>query len=186
MRIVNNKYCLLNMLMLFLIVPVMGGCIQSYCIPSWHQKLNVEDRFVLVLDNEAVLDRETGLVWEREPDTKHLVEWEVAVGGGCHNKKVGGRKGWRFPALYEIQTLVEPSQTAPSLATGHPFILSSSVINGNIAFWTATEQRHDGSMAEAITFSGGSNFLLDKPIEAAFWCVRGGYMGQILHGAQNP
>jgi len=182
----THKYCFLNVVMFFLSVLLMGGCVQSYCIPSWHQKLNAEDRFVLALDDEAVLDRETGLVWERKPDTKNLVEWEIAVGGGCQNKNVGGRKGWRFPALYEIQTLVEPSQTSPSLLTGHPFILNSSIINGSIVFWTATEQQQDGSMAEAISFSSGSNFLLDKPIEAAFWCVRGGYMGQILHGVQNP
>jgi Protein of unknown function (DUF1566) len=186
MRIVNEEMSWIHLLTFLLITPVMGGCYQSRSIPSWDQKLKAEDRFVLVLDDEAVLDRETGLVWERVPDTEHLVEWEVAVGGGCYNKKVGGRKGWRFPALYEVQTLVDPSQSAPSLPTGHPFILNSSVINGSIVFWTATEQRQNGSMAEAITFSYGSNFLLDKPVEAAFWCVRGGYMGQILHGARNP
>jgi hypothetical protein len=35
--------------------------------PTWHQLLPPADRFVLVMGDEAVLDRETGLVWERTP-----------------------------------------------------------------------------------------------------------------------
>ena len=37
--------------------------------PAWSQKLSAAQRFVLVLDGEAVLDKETGLVWEKSPDT---------------------------------------------------------------------------------------------------------------------
>ena len=33
--------------------------------PTWSQKLPAAQRFVIVLDGAAVLDKETGLVWER-------------------------------------------------------------------------------------------------------------------------
>lgn len=46
--------------------------------PAWSQKLPAAQRFVLVLDGEAVLDKETGLVWERSPDTT-LRNWYVAM-----------------------------------------------------------------------------------------------------------
>ena len=37
--------------------------------PTWHQILPAADRFKLVMNsNAAVLDRETGLVWEKSPD----------------------------------------------------------------------------------------------------------------------
>ena len=34
---------------------------------AWSQKLPASARFQLVLDNAAVLDKETGLVWEKSP-----------------------------------------------------------------------------------------------------------------------
>ena len=37
--------------------------------PTWSQKLPAAQRFVIVLDGAAVLDKETGLVWEKSPDT---------------------------------------------------------------------------------------------------------------------
>jgi hypothetical protein len=45
-------------------------------LPSWSQKLKCENncpRFTVLKswDNEAVLDKETGLVWEQSPDTSH-------------------------------------------------------------------------------------------------------------------
>ena len=36
--------------------------------PTWSQKLPAAQRFTIVLDGEAVLDKETGLVWEKSPD----------------------------------------------------------------------------------------------------------------------
>ena len=35
--------------------------------PTWHQILPAAQRFVMVMNNQAVLDRETGLVWEKSP-----------------------------------------------------------------------------------------------------------------------
>src|SRR3989304_768790 len=35
--------------------------------PTWSQKLPAAQRFELVLDGYAVLDKETGLVWEKSP-----------------------------------------------------------------------------------------------------------------------
>jgi hypothetical protein len=51
-----------------------------YATPSWDQKLPSSTRFI-VLSNwngDAVLDRETGLVWQKAPDTDQA-PWETAV-----------------------------------------------------------------------------------------------------------
>ena len=45
-----------------------------YAMPAWDQKLPASTRFVVLLDwnSEAVLDRNTGLVWEKSPATTVL------------------------------------------------------------------------------------------------------------------
>jgi hypothetical protein len=68
----------------------------------------------------AVLDRETGLVWERTPDGTRRTRRQAT--SACHNKEIGGRKGWRLPTISELASLVDPSRSNPALPEGHPFI----------------------------------------------------------------
>jgi hypothetical protein len=75
--------------------------------PEWSNKIGGAARFKLVLDNAAVLDKETNLVWERSPDTSGG-NWTDAQ-SFCSTRSVGGRKGWRLPTIQELA----------SLGTGH-------------------------------------------------------------------
>src|SRR5262249_11284788 len=74
-----------------------------YPTPAWDQTLASSTRFLILIgfSNQAVLDRETGLVWQRSPDTAPTT-W-LNARKGCINKSVGGvqRKGWRLPAINE-------------------------------------------------------------------------------------
>lgn len=95
-----------------------------YAEPSWDQKLPASTRFVVLSDwnNNAVLDRETGLVWEKSPDaTTHI--WNQAR-FQCSSRTTGGRKGWRLPSVHELASLVDPSVAppGPTLPPGHPFL----------------------------------------------------------------
>lgn len=76
--------------------------------PSWHQILPAAERFVLVMNNnEAVLDKETGLVWEKSPSTStHF--WNSAI-YLCASLDVGGRKGWHLPTVEQLASLVDTS-----------------------------------------------------------------------------
>jgi hypothetical protein len=51
-----------------------------YATPSWDQTLPVAQRFIVLanMNQQAVLDRETGLVWERGPSLFNA-EWISAV-----------------------------------------------------------------------------------------------------------
>src|SRR5512140_126433 len=68
-----------------------------YATPSWDQTLPSSTRFVVLsnLNNAAVLDRETGLVWERSPSAARVPVWADAV-NDCYARIIGGRKGWRL------------------------------------------------------------------------------------------
>ena len=45
--------------------------------PSWDQVLPANERFVLAMGGAAVLDKETGLVWEQSPET-NVARWSLA------------------------------------------------------------------------------------------------------------
>jgi len=93
--------------------------------PPWSQRLPVSERFKLVLDTgilmpqyPAVLDKETGLVWERDTNNT-MGDWYDAC-DYCYNLALGGRKGWRLPTVEELSSLVDPLKSNPSLPDGHP------------------------------------------------------------------
>ena len=101
--------------------------------PAWSQILPADKRFVLVMGGAAVLDEETGLVWEQSPDTA-TVDWLGAL-SSCNDRTVGGRKGWRLPTIQELTSLVDPTIAfpGPTLLSGHPF--SNVPLTGS---WSAT------------------------------------------------
>jgi hypothetical protein len=148
-----------------------------YPPPSWDLTLACTattacPRF-LVLSNfasAAVLDRETGLVWERSPDTTPT-NWNLAR-FACAGKNVGSRKGWRLPSFAELATLVDPSVAfpGPTLPPGHPFTNVQS-----FWYWAATTDGFNPGLAWGVYFAAGDVFSFGKHDPDVFvWCVRGG------------
>ena len=136
--------------------------------PTWHQILPASERFVLVLNNnEAVLDKETGLVWERQPEGSTYV-WKYAV-LHCVHLTVGGRKGWHLPTVEQLSSLIDPTETGPSLPVGHPFIIT------NGAYWTITTViTTNNQYAWDLQIGNGLTYSDDKASSFNAWCVRGG------------
>lgn len=136
--------------------------------PSWHQILPAAQRFVLVMNNGAVLDKETGLVWERSP-VPTLRAWQPAT-GYCIDLELGSRKGWHLPTLEQLSTLLDTTRTSPSLPSGHPFI---NVQGGAYGYWSATTTP-DTLNAWVVKFETGIVFHPSKTDAHYTWCVRGG------------
>ncbi len=153
--------------------------------PSWDQVLPANDgdattgcnstRFKCVMPTpanpggEAVLDKETGLVWEQSPDTiTHT--WRSAR-FPCKNGTTGGRRGWRLPSVHELASLVDPNNPTgnPDLPPGHPF---SNVQASN--YWSATTDPDYPTFAWYVGFSNGSASPSLEVITGFVWCVRGG------------
>jgi hypothetical protein len=142
-------------------------------LPAWDQTIPAAKRFVVLsnFDNQAVLDRETGLVWEKSPDTT-MHAWpgsDVAI--ACANKAVGGRKGWRLPSIHEIASLIDPSVAAPgpTLPAGHPFMNVQSA-----TYWSATTVAALPTNGWLLTFASGDVNSNPKETMQHVWCVRGG------------
>lgn len=72
-------------------------------------------RFVAAFPG-AVLDKQTGLVWEEMPDATPRT-WTDAT-RYCLDKTVGGTIGWRLPSMAELKSLQD-------LSMGPPFVPAS-------------------------------------------------------------
>lgn len=141
---------------------------------TW-DKVITNNRFVVLkaFNDEAVLDKETGRVWERSPDTGPF-NWFGAL-AHCYARQVGGRKGWRLATIEELASLVDTSQPAPRLPAGHPFIVES------FFYWSATTNAVNNGEAWGVGFLLGNVFPGGKAALGLVWCVRG---GQGIDGVQ--
>jgi hypothetical protein len=134
--------------------------------------LPATQRFVILpaFTNDAVLDKKTGLIWERAPQTMSAI-WSVAR-RTCIEKSVGGQKGWRLPSLEELASLVDPSVAPPGLALppGHPFLAVRLAV-----YWSATRVDEDprGSWGVHFGLGGGTTFI-NWAHSVQAWCVRDG------------
>ena len=147
-----------------------------YATPSWDQTLPASTRFIVLsnFSDQAVLDRETGLVWQQMPPATGfvgpgLVIWAQAA-LNCMETRLGNREGWRLPTIHELQTLAD---TNGSLPAGHPF---SNVDTTGLSYWSTTDYPGDSAYAmtrgfQLGTFGAGST--LKTAAGAYAWCVRG-------------
>lgn len=117
-----------------------------------------------MLGNAAVLDHETGLVWERDPSLT-TATWNSAV-PSCLGATTSGRMGWRLPTMAEMRSLIDNGV----FPAGSPFLDASA------NFWTATT-RPDAT-TQALTLNTANpvpNFTAVKATDnRRAWCVRGG------------
>jgi len=125
-------------------------------------------RFVLVWGGIAVLDKDTGLIWERAPDRSFAYGWQDGR-GLCRAKTVGNHIGWRLPALGELASLIDLSQGKPALPLGHPFFPPPVPS----AFWSATLDLDNPQNALGVNIEAGQIFTKPKTQSqvAGNWCV---------------
>src|SRR5262245_7566719 len=145
-----------------------------YATPSWDQTLAASSRFIVLsnFNSAAVLDRETGLVWQRTPNL--LTGW-LGAQGACNDAVIGGRSGWRLPTVDELASLVDKTQANPALPLGHPFL--NVLIFGPPHFWTANASVFLPGLADwawYINITTGQATIKLKTEGGAVLCVRGG------------
>ena len=145
---------------------------------SWDQVLPGESRFRAVMNGAAVLDMETGLVWEQSPDSAQsdAGNW-ISATAQCLWRTTGGRQGWRLPTITELAALagfaapnLEP--TFGNLQTG-PYWSSTRTTNVGFLISPANPRDYDPE-AWVLTIYGNAHRLGINGNTASVWCVRGG------------
>lgn len=174
-----------------------------YATPSWDQKLQCDTalscpRFIVLSNwnSDAVLDRESGLVWQRMPIGPSSANSQTDAVKACWGATTGGRAGWRLPRAEELMSLADPSNSAnSSLPPGNPFLGvfygslfvpgMGLVPNTDGAFWASDISPPGNSFAAIVDFqnargAGGlvsvANVVsgLASAAISGVWCVRSG------------
>lgn len=140
-------------------------------LESWDDKIpNAGNRFKVLSEfgGQAVLDKETQLVWEQSPVTT-LHTWSDAR-VQCTSRTTGGRKGWRLPSVHELASLIDPSvpNPGPTLPPGHPFLNVQASI-----YWSASTFVGIPTLAWDVVFESGNVHSINKTATYYVWCVRG-------------
>jgi hypothetical protein len=162
---------------------------------AWSEAINVPgERFVVLasFNNAAVLDKETGLVWERNPlhPQPDVINSDPAVRtwwfarSYCAQKEVGRRFGWRLPTVQELSSLVDAAGDSLGrfLPPGHPFANIEEHGMRPDGYWTATSWDPGFPLPDdnAFIVQFANRISIDyatviaKTDDARVWCVRGG------------
>ena len=167
-----------------IVVAATLGCVPASLLAqsqSWDQKIDTPNRFKVLktFNDEAVLDQETGLVWEKIPEADSLGGWAF-IDDECFAHFTGGRLGWRPPTLEEMLSLMDPLQNETGkLPPGHPFDLGGTrdILRQFWTLSTAIVQPANNNFAYVANFEPGGSFFSDPKIAPThrFWCVRGGH-----------
>jgi hypothetical protein len=151
------------------------GIAEDVVRPPWARNIPADQRFVLLFGDTAVLDRETELIWEREPDSFPRTWFDAQA--LCNTRKLDNRMGWRLPRIQELGSLVDTSNSNPALPAGHPFL----GVDSSTGYWSATTSATSIDSAWVMTFSGSSfSFTSGGPLPTpaarntnrGVWCVR--------------
>lgn len=144
---------------------LLAGVIQDL-----NKNFPASERFVLLssFNDEAVLDKKTGLVWEKSPEGT-AVTWNEAR-TTCVQRAVGDQKSWRLPSPSEMRSLVGPSVDAPgpNLPPGHPFLNIQTS-----PYWTVVPAANLPSYAQYLDAFLGNVLSLIRIYTFPVWCVRG-------------
>lgn len=134
---------------------------------NWDENLTGTARFTVLstFGNAAVRDNNTGLVWEQAPDATTRA-WGEAT-SYCIGKIVGGTSGWRLPSVVELNSMRDPSLSAPYVPGS---VFSGVQIAG---YWSATTYTDPITFAWYVNFLNGGVFGSSKSDAFRSWCVRG-------------
>ncbi len=139
-------------------------------IDNWQQAHTSDHRFKILpeFNHNAVLDTETGLIWEISPSPT-AITWNEAR-STCLTRSTGGQKGWRLPAPSEMRSLVGPAVDSPipNIPPGHPFLNIQPT-----SYWTVVPEDNQPSYARYVDAFLGNVLSFIKVYTYPVWCVRG-------------
>ena len=157
---------------LFIALFLVGGT--GLSAPTWAQCMPAASNNPAApryeIKGGEVVDRQTGLVWQRCGVGQH---WTDATGcegapvkANWSDAKRAGDGVWRLPSKDELLTLISPTCQGPQVDR------AAFPIAGGAIYWTGTEM--NSAYAWYVSLSDGSTFAFSRDAAFAVRLVRGG------------
>lgn len=146
-------------------------------IQDWHNSYPSSQRFEILaaFNYNAVLDKTTGLVWERSPQTATVTYNEARR--FCVGRMAGEQTGWRLPSPIELRSLVGPIRglSRPHLPPNHPFLNVQAT-----SYWAMVSETDHGPYGKYVDAFLGNilSFFKVKMVSFPVWCVRGPFIAE--------
>ncbi|OAD18620.1 protein containing DUF1566, partial [Candidatus Thiomargarita nelsonii] len=121
--------------------------------------------------NGTITDNLTSLMWLNDASCLGTASWQSALTAAAENcaDYEGSYSDWRLPNRKELYSLIDFSQNAPALPSGHPF---QNVQSG--AHWSSSTYATDTNMAWRVSLWTGGTAEIDKTSNTFVLLVRGG------------
>ncbi|MDO8357582.1 MAG: DUF1566 domain-containing protein [Nitrospirota bacterium] len=141
-------------------------------------------RWEVVYGGGAVVDKETGLIWQRQPGTAKLM-WpqasDICVKLGVPNTLTPHR-GWRLPTVQELNTLAPLTQQSPFIGVqggGDPWYWTSTVDGATRPYHAGDGEDYPFVYRVSFSLNGGSSAGATGTAPGSgsgaggsVWCVR--------------
>jgi hypothetical protein len=148
-------------------------------IGSWSTTFSIKPEITVVADDISVPRQGTGytVIGGTVYDAKTKLAWQQTVSSTLYSwadaktycAGVGttlGGEGWRLPTIQELTTLVDSTQSHPSIdPTAFPSTPSES-------FWSSSLLAGSPSKASAVHFDSGQTYTFDASLAGYVRCVR--------------
>jgi len=127
-------------------------------------------KIALVRDDskELVIDKNTGLMWQDNIDTKTIRKNRKDAKQYCRRLVFAGYDDWYLPRLKELKSIVDETKFNPAIKKGF-----KNIVAGH--YWTSSPNLSDIVIAINVDFKSGQTYNNTRKGKAYVRCVRGNY-----------
>lgn len=155
-----------SILRIAVLLALSGFASTAFGQDAWDHTNSPRFQLLAPLAGQAVLDRETDLVWERSPSGAAFTWFQAQ--DRCNRLVVGNRMGWRVPGIQELTSILSIGAAQNNLEAGNPFIAPPAL--GQV-IWSGTTSANNANSAWGMNLPGNVG-VFNKGVLARCWCVR--------------
>jgi len=134
------------------------------------EEVKAKVNIALVRDNskELVIDKNTGLMWQDNIDSKTIRKNRKDAKQYCRSLVFAGYDDWYLPRIKELKSIVDEKRFDPAIKVGFKNVVSDH-------YWSSSPNLSDIMNVLNIDFKSGKTYNNTRIGKCYVRCVRGNY-----------